>query len=97
MLTEDEFRRLAQLCRLDPDDTSVAAVRDDFNKILDYVDSIKAAEIGAVSVSPGEDDTRNTLRVDQAQAPLSAAEIAAIAPRWEAGHFVVPGAIESEG
>lgn len=97
MLSEEEFRQLATLSRLDPLDPSVQAMRSDFNKILDYVDQIKAAEVSGTSVSPAASDARNVLRDDEPLPPLAPAEIAAMAPRWEAGHFVVPGVIESEG
>jgi len=42
-------------------------------------------------------DTRDMARPDEPVEPLGTEAIAAIAPDFQSGHFVVPGVIESEG
>ncbi len=97
MLSEEQFQELARLARLDPHDATVQAMRSEFNKILEYVDVINQVDVSDIDDSYSEDRTRNVVRADQPAQSLALHDIAAIAPRWEAGHFVVPGAIESEG
>ncbi|MCR9142021.1 MAG: Asp-tRNA(Asn)/Glu-tRNA(Gln) amidotransferase subunit GatC [bacterium] len=96
MLSEDEFTDLSRLARLDPADPGLQGIRQDFNKILDYVNHINEVDTAAVDASYSRDETRNATRKDLAGEPLGPHAIGKIAPRWEAGHFVVPGAIESE-
>ena len=96
MLSKDEFTDLARLARLDPADPDLQGIRGDFNKILDYVNQINAVDTAKVDASYSREETRNNMRADEAGDVLGPAAIGEIAPRWEAGHFVVPGAIESE-
>lgn len=96
MLSEEEFTDLARLARLDPTDPGLQGIRQDFNKILDYVDHISEVDTTSVDASYSRAETRNATRKDQIGEPLGPLAIGKIAPRWEAGHFVVPGAIESE-
>ena len=41
MLSQEEFKSLAKLARLDPEDKSLGDLLDDFNKILVYVEKSK--------------------------------------------------------
>jgi len=97
MLSEEEFQELARLARLDPDDPGLHGMRTEFNKILDYVNHIGEVETSEVAEGLSADDTRNVTRADVPQSPLELRRIGQFAARWEAGHFVVPGVIESEG
>lgn len=97
MLTDDEFQNLARLARLDPGDASLANIRDDFNNILDYVNQINAVDTSAVDASYSKSETRNAVRTDDTGEVLTPRIIGDFAPQWEAGHFVVPGVIDSEG
>ena len=96
MLSEKEFQELAALARLDPEDPGLAGLRDDFNKILDYVNQINEVDTSAIDDAYSRDETRNVLRKDDAGETLEPRVIGEFAPRWEAGHFVVPGVIDSE-
>ena len=93
MLSEDEFRALARLARLDPDDESLSGLRDDFNKILDYVEKIKELDTGAVEEYYTAIDTRNVVREDEREETLPLPEIEKMSPEWDSGHFVVPRVI----
>ncbi|MCB1325075.1 MAG: Asp-tRNA(Asn)/Glu-tRNA(Gln) amidotransferase subunit GatC [Spirochaetales bacterium] len=97
MLSDAEFRDLAFLARLDPDDPGLQGIRPDFNRILDYVRKISELDTSAVSEGATRYETRNITRPDSPRPPADARLIARMAPQWEAGHFVVPGVIESEG
>ena len=41
MLTDNEFNNLCHLARLNPNDPSLEDIHQDFNKILDYVETIQ--------------------------------------------------------
>ncbi len=97
MLTDDEFQNLARLARLDPADASLANIRDDFNNILDYVNQINAVDTSSVDASYSKSETRNAVRADDTGEVLTPRIIGTFAPQWEAGHFVVPGVLDSEG
>ncbi|MCB1322040.1 MAG: Asp-tRNA(Asn)/Glu-tRNA(Gln) amidotransferase subunit GatC [Leptospiraceae bacterium] len=97
MLSEKEFKQLAHLARLDPEDESLAGLRDDFNRILEYVDRIQSVDTSGVDDRYSVNETINVYRSDEPMPTLESDEIGRFAPQWEAGHFVVPGVIESEG
>ncbi len=94
MLSEEQFSELAFLARLDPEDSGLKDLRKDFNKILDAVQRIESLDLHGAGGSdvPGPAVTRP----DEPKSELSPREIAKFAPEWEAGHFVVPGVIQSE-
>lgn len=97
MLSAEEFKQLIHLARLDPEDQALFGLREDFNKILEYVQQVQEADTSSVEDFVGATETQNVMRDDQAEAVLDVRSIAGLAPEWESGHFVVPGIIESEG
>lgn len=94
MLSEKEFSELAFLARLDPADPGLKGLREDFNKILDAVKKIEELDLGDAG-SQAEIGAAVS-RPDVPRSELTPRDIAGIAPEWEAGHFVVPGVIQSE-
>ena len=96
MLSEKEFKELALLARLDPEDKDLVGLRDDFNKILDFVEKISEVDLTSADDVMMVNENVNVVRSDTPGEVLSAREINSFAPEWEAGHFVVPGAIDSE-
>ncbi len=97
MLSNEQFNNLAGLARLNPEDAGLKNLRDDFNKILNYVEKIKEIDTSSVKDLSAANETRNVVRADAAGSVLAPAVLSRMAPEWEAGHFVVPGVIESEG
>lgn len=96
MISEEEFKELAMLSRLDPEDKDLKGLRGDFNKILDFVDKINEIDTSSSADITTPNETLNVTRADEPQKTLESHVISSFAPEWEAGHFVVPGAIESE-
>ncbi len=106
MLSEKEFEKLALLARLDASDETLCGIREEFNTIVQYVDKVKELTLDQNETSAGKKPTKNTskdvipvsyLRDDQPkQISINDKDIEAIAPQWEAGHFVVPGVIQPE-
>lgn len=97
MINKDEFNSLARLARLDPEDESLAGLRDDFNKILDFVNKIQELHAeGAAQAPVPENEVHNITRKDEPIQGLDLTDLANFAPEWEAGHFVVPGVLDQE-
>ena len=98
MLSEKEYRQLAFLARLDPDDAALRNAHKEFNTILEYVDQIQKLDTQSLAQKQKQTGGRSSpLREDTAkESELSHQTIAKFAPQWEAGHFTVPGVIESE-
>ena len=98
MLSEKEYRQLAFLARLDPDDPALRNAYGEFNTILKYVDKIQGLDVKTAGQGKKPSVSRSSpLREDKAKgSELSHQAIARFAPQWEAGHFLVPGVIESE-
>lgn len=96
MLSDEEFRELAHLARLDPADAGLQSLHHDLDKILDFVEKIKEIDTSSVTGTQVFLDTRNIAREDKAGPVIEPSEIAKRAPEWEFGHFVVPGIIETE-
>jgi len=96
VLSVDEFNNLAKLARLDPEDSSLKHLREDFNKILGYVEQINALDTSGSVEFKAPNETENVTRPDSAGAVLETRTLSQMAPEWESGHFVVPGVIESE-
>lgn len=94
MLSEEEFKNLAHLARLDPEDKSLAGLRDDFNKILNYVEKIKELNVESAGEYFTSVDLENVVRPDEAKSELTPADLNKMAPEWESGYFVVPRVIE---
>lgn len=96
-MTDEEFRELCMLARLDPEDESLRNLRQDFTRIVEYVHHIGDLDTSAVKDEYAAEDTMNVTRKDEGIAALGPQKVARFAPDWESGHFVVPGVIESEG
>ena len=100
MLTESKYRRLAFLARLDPNDKALAKARSEFNTILEYMNNIQEIDVNGLSLGDNKYFPPFSIhqRADEPnETGLSPKDMAGIAPQWEAGHFAVPGAIQSEG
>jgi aspartyl-tRNA(Asn)/glutamyl-tRNA(Gln) amidotransferase subunit C len=88
-ISRDEARRIADLAHLAFDDDALDRMAAEMTKILSYIDQLAEAEIGgAAGFSPPEaaalrDDTPGSQPADPERN----------APRWDAGHFVVPKVI----
>jgi aspartyl-tRNA(Asn)/glutamyl-tRNA(Gln) amidotransferase subunit C len=89
VISEDEVRRIAALAKLALDAGELARMQRDLGAILDFVDQIKSIQI--VETGEAESGGESTpLRADESRPPLDQADVAANAPRFLAGHFVVP-------
>ena len=100
MLNEKEFKQLAMLARLNPNDSALISTIKDINSILNYMDLLNEIDIKNFESFENTNETkiesekniqtRNDVPINS---ELSHKEISEFAPKWEAGHFVVPAVI----
>lgn len=96
MISDDEFKNLCHLARLDAKDASLSNLKNDFNRILEYVNKINEIDTSAIDDHYSMDMTRDATRADIAKDTLTPKIISGFAPAWESGHFVVPAVIDAE-
>lgn len=89
-ITEAEVRHIARLAQLELPDAALSRMGEQLTKILDYIDQLKDVDISAVTV--GSDDA-TPLADDVVRPSLEVESVAANAPRFVHGHFVVPKVI----
>jgi aspartyl/glutamyl-tRNA(Asn/Gln) amidotransferase C subunit len=85
---------LEALARLELDETERLAMAADLTRILDYAESLSLApDGGAGAATPAAAPLREALPGPS----LPPAALRALAPRWEAGHFLVPPVLARAG
>ncbi|EMK02039.1 Asp-tRNA(Asn)/Glu-tRNA(Gln) amidotransferase subunit GatC [Leptospira sp. WS58.C1] len=94
-LNEESLQKIAELSRLKIDPKDIQNFLTDFNKVLNYVDTITELNVSSVSDEDLYPNEGNSLRVDKAQEGLSRSQIESFAPSFQNGYFVVPKVIET--
>ncbi len=110
MISQEEYDKLVFLARLDPKDPVLSHAREEFQTLIDYVNQLQELDLRLEEQSTEKENgnleksMRNTKekplyckqREDIPKKSLSNAQIAGLAPKWEAGHFAVPRILSSE-
>lgn len=94
-LNEESLQKIAELSRLKIDPKDIQNFLTDFNKVLNYVDTITELNVSSVSDEELYTNEGNSLRADKAQEGLSRSQIESFAPSFQNGYFVVPKVIET--
>jgi aspartyl-tRNA(Asn)/glutamyl-tRNA(Gln) amidotransferase subunit C len=96
-VTRAEVLKIAELAKLHFGEEELDAFTGQFQRILDYVEQLKEANIADVEptshVSLAADTAAPGLRQDKVKPSLSAEESLANAPDPSSGHFRVPKVI----
>ena len=93
-ITKDEVLYVADLARLELDDTAIEKYADQIDTILEYVDQLKAIDTEGVRPTSHAIFLTNAFREDEEQTHLDRDKALANAPEKEEGNFVVPKIIE---
>ena len=100
-ITPDEVREVAQLARLRLTDEEVARLAVDLDRMLDYVEALRALDTSAVEPMTHAVPFECPLRQDEVAPSLPVDDVLANAPRREGSFFqvprIVPGPGESPG
>ncbi|PJZ70560.1 Asp-tRNA(Asn)/Glu-tRNA(Gln) amidotransferase GatCAB subunit C [Leptospira perolatii] len=94
-LNEDSLNKIAELARLKISKEEVGSFLGDFNKVLNYVDTIKELDVSSISEDDLIPNHENSFRPDAIQEGLTRKEIESFAPTFQNGYFIVPKVIET--
>ena len=90
IVDRDEARRIARLARLEMDDATLDRMAREMSGILDYIDQLRDVDCGDVRAPEA---IATSLREDEAREAGVSGQVAANAPDWRDGFFVVPQVI----
>jgi aspartyl-tRNA(Asn)/glutamyl-tRNA(Gln) amidotransferase subunit C len=93
-IDREEVRRIASLASLEFDADRELAIASEMSHILDYIDQLGEADISRIAADAEPAPT--PLRDDIAAHSLPTTEVAANAPQFTHGLFVVPKIIGGE-
>ncbi|HUF18107.1 MAG TPA: Asp-tRNA(Asn)/Glu-tRNA(Gln) amidotransferase subunit GatC [Thermoanaerobaculia bacterium] len=92
----EEVRRVAALAGLEFDQAGVEQMAAELSRVLEYVDQLQELDVSGIVDDLGEDPVATPLRTDEVTQPISREDVAANAPGWTNGFFVVPQVIGNE-
>lgn len=92
-IDRDEAARIAALANLEFDDAGLGRMASEMSKILSYIEQLRDAEVEDFDA---RDATITPLRADEPHPSLPREAVAANAPAWRDGLFVVPKVIGGE-
>lgn len=93
-IDNETVRKIAFLSRLKVEDDKLDATKDEFNKILNWVEQLKEVNTDGVEPLITVNDSNLILRRDEVTEGNQADEILKNAPQAEYGYFVVPKVVE---
>ena len=94
-ISKEEVKRIAKLSKIDLQGEQLDNLTNDFNQILNFVEKISKADVSDITISESIISYPYLYREDKDTAELAQEDIRAIAPKFEAGYFVVPKVIEN--
>ncbi len=93
-LSRQDVEKIAELARLKLTDDEIADYTQTLSRILSLVEQMNAADTNDVEPMAHPQDTRLRFRDDAATAPDRRDALQAIAPKTEAGLYLVPKVVE---
>ncbi|MCV6625014.1 MAG: Asp-tRNA(Asn)/Glu-tRNA(Gln) amidotransferase subunit GatC [Cellvibrionaceae bacterium] len=93
-MDQSDIAKLANLARLDINDTTASEVADSINGILALVDRLQAADTDGVEPMAHPQDASQRLRADTVSEDNVREQFQAIAPAAEQGLYLVPKVID---
>ena len=92
-IDREEARRIANLAHLEFDEDGLERMAAEMSKILGYIEMLSRVDVEAVETSG---NASTPLREDKTTPSTDRDRVAANAPQWRDGFFVVPAVIEGE-
>jgi aspartyl-tRNA(Asn)/glutamyl-tRNA(Gln) amidotransferase subunit C len=93
-ITEKEVREIAQLARISIADKDICSYEDQLNKILAFVDEMKAVETEGITPLAHPLEETQKLRNDKVSEKNQRESYQSVAPTTENGLYLVPQVIE---
>ena len=89
------MKKIAKLSKINLEGNELESLTQDFNQILDFVQTISEVNTEDISAIQHIVSYAAHTNEDKPLASLPVEKIQQMAPKFEAGHFVVPKVIES--
>ena len=93
-LTHDDVRRVARLARLCQDEDQAQSMLAELNRIFGLMEQMQAVDTSAVEPMSHSRDVAQRLRADRVTETDRREQLLALAPKCEAGLYLVPKVIE---
>lgn len=93
-MDEQTVKKIAFLSRLKIEDDRIEATKDEFEKILTWVDQLKEVDTDNVEPLISANENSIQLRKDEVTTGQCSDDILANAPMKEYGYFAVPKVVE---
>ena len=90
----EEIKRLEKLSALSSSEEKLKSLAEDFNKIAEFVEQVKNADIEQTDIGYQRVLKIDELRADEVVPSMPQSEIVSNAPEKEDGCFVVPKVME---
>ena len=91
----DQVRQVARLSRLELGEAELIAMREQLNRILGYVDSLKEVDTEGVEPLAHPLPISNVFRADEPHESLPVADALANAPQRAGNYFAVPAVFDA--
>lgn len=92
-IDREEARRIARLAHLEFDEAGLERIAAEMTKILGYIDQLREVDVEGLRPAP---PAATPMRDDEPRASIDREAVAANAPAWRDGFFVVPKVIGGE-
>ncbi|MDR8394062.1 Asp-tRNA(Asn)/Glu-tRNA(Gln) amidotransferase subunit GatC [Aliifodinibius sp. S!AR15-10] len=93
-VTKDDVQYIAHLARLQVSDKEAEGLKEDMNKILDYMDDLSEVDTSDVEPLEHVTDLEYRLREDEAKEPVDHEDALKNAPDADTDYFRVPRVID---
>lgn len=93
-IDNETVKKVAFLSRLKIEDDKLENAKQEFNKILNWVEQLEEVDVNGVEPLVSVNDAQLVLRVDEVTEGNQSAAILANAPQAQYGYFTVPKVVE---
>ena len=93
-LDTEQVKNIANLARLQIDDSQVAEYQKNLSNMLDLADQLQAADTEGVEPMAHPTDAIQRLRADEVTETNKRERFQQVAPQVEEGHYIVPKVVE---
>lgn len=93
-IDNETVKRIAFLSRLKIDDDKLDATKEEFNKILQWIEQLSEVDTEEVEPLISVNENALSLRADEVTEGNQSEAVLANAPQKEYGYFVVPKVVE---
>lgn len=89
-ISKEEILHVADLARLEMDETSIDTFADQIGKILEFIDTLNSIDTTDVEPTSHAISLANAFREDEIDPPFDRDAVLANAPEEEDGYLLVP-------